>query len=83
MKWSKTLPRVSGWFWIRDQIGAEWIGDVEGRDATDDGWLWLDRAERIYLTPDARGEDGEPQDNCWLTWEWGGPIPMPNAERKG
>lgn len=78
MKWSKVLPRESGWFWVRDDSGFEWIGHVEGRDATDDGWLWYDLGNRIYLTPGSMRECGEVlQHDGWLKWEWAGPIPMP------
>ena len=80
MKWSKTLPRVSGWFWIREPLFKDgvWIGNVEGRSETSDGWLWMPDDRRIYLTPGATDECGdEPQGDFWTKWEWAGPISMP------
>jgi len=80
MKWTKTLPRVSGQFWVRTKEDRHtWIGDVEGRDETEDGWVWLRGGDyRIYLTPNTRAECGdEMQDDSWLKWEWAGPIPLP------
>ena len=79
MKWAKTLPRVSGQFWVRMKDDSHpWIGDVEGRDDTEDGWVWMDCSNRIYLTPNTRHECGdEMQNDSWLEWEWAGPIPLP------
>jgi len=83
MKWSKILPRESGWFWIRDKQYGEWVGDIENRNNNDDGWLWTGGGGRIYLTPNIRGEDDEHQDETWMTWEWAGPIPAPSEPIKG
>jgi len=80
MKWKKVLPRESGWFWSRtdpwDRCPV--ILEVEDRNKKDDGYVWIgNEYQRIFLTPGVRGEDGEPQDDYWMTWEWAGPIPEP------
>ena len=78
-EWLKELPRKSGWYFILDSLGDVFIGDVEGRDKDDDGWVWLRGGEfRIYLTPNTRAECGdEMQDDSWLNWSWCGPLKMP------
>ncbi len=86
LTWQKECPRKSGWYWVRETaetgeppatFEVVSIMEVEGRDETEDGCVWVNEANRIYLTPGARGEDGETQDDWWLKWEWAGPIPDP------
>ena len=80
LSWQSVCPRKSGWYWIK---GAELgfhpiICEVEGRDASDDGWVRLGADARFYLTPGARDEGGdEKQSEAWMKWSWAGPIPEP------
>ena len=86
MKWSKTLPRKSGWYWVRlsndspPPIDPKEVFHVEGRDKSNDGWVWLGGdAGRFYLTPGCRDECGNNQQSEeWMQWEWAGPIPEPS-----
>ncbi len=92
LTWQKECPRKSGWYWVRQSLEIvdppgtpncpfESIMEVESRDETEDGWVWVNDADRIYLTPRTRSEDGDNyQDDNWMTWEWAGPIPEPREE---
>ena len=56
------------------------VMQVEGRDESDDGWVWLDNANRYYLTVGVRDESGDDkQSESWMEWEWAGPLTPPNA----
>jgi hypothetical protein len=85
MKWSKTIPRESGYYWVRfpnpdpPPIDPTSILLIEGRDESDDGCVWLDGGEgRYFLTPGCRDEGGDDlQSEEWMEWLWAGPIPEP------
>jgi len=79
-KWRNKCPRESGWYWVdTGECDYVFILEVEGRDAKNDGWVWLDNSNRYLLTKDIIEESGErPQSNEWIKWEWAGPIPYPD-----
>jgi hypothetical protein len=88
VKWRKTTPTCSGFYFVRMpnkeedvEYFGEWIGpfvvDVFIDDILNEKFVWMPGGCRTFLQKDVKDEFGDQQSNDWMNWEWAGPIDYP------